>query len=148
MRTVVQRVDRASVSVRGTTVSEIGKGILLLLGVDKEDDEKDAQYIVEKVVNLRIFDDEEGKMNLSVLDIRGELLVVSQFTLLASTKRGRRPDFTQAAPPDMASRLFDYTCSLFEKYLPTKKGIFGERMLINIVNNGPVTIIIDSRCRI
>lgn len=147
MRAVIQRVDKASVIVGREEVSAIGRGILVLLGVHREDEERDARYIVEKIVNLRIFEDEEGKMNLSLLDIGGELLVVSQFTLLASAKRGRRPDFTQAAPPEMAKRLFDFTCSLFEQYAPTKKGIFGEKMLVNIANYGPVTIIIDSKER-
>lgn len=145
MKAVLQRVDKASVRVEGKEVSAIGKGILVLIGVHKDDDERDAHYIVEKTVHLRIFEDEDGKMNLSLLDIGGELLAVSQFTLLASTRRGRRPDFTQSAPPDRARVLFDYVCSLFERYVPTKRGIFGAKMLIEIVNNGPVTIVIDSR---
>ncbi len=145
MRAVVQRVDKASVMVEGKEISAIGKGILVLLGVHRDDDERDARYIVEKIVNLRIFEDEEGKMNLSLLDIGGEILVVSQFTLLASTKRGRRPDFIEAASPQVAENLFAFSCSLFEQYAPTKRGIFGKKMLINLINNGPVTIVIDSR---
>ncbi|MBC7326624.1 D-tyrosyl-tRNA(Tyr) deacylase [bacterium] len=145
MRAVVQRVDNASVVVNGKEVAAIGKGVLVLLGIHKDDSEKDAQYIVEKIVNLRIFENEEGKMNLSLLDIGGEVLLVSQFTLLASTKRGRRPDFTQAAPHDLAKTLFSYSASLFERYAQTKTGIFGEKMLVSLTNNGPVTLIIDSR---
>ena len=145
MRAVIQRVDSASVLVEGELVSSIGKGLLVLLGVEKGDDEKDVQYIVEKIVNLRIFEDESGKMNLSVRDIGGEVLLVSQFTLLASTRRGRRPDFTFAAPPDIAERLFSLSFSLLGNFVPTKKGIFGKKMLIYLVNNGPVTIILDSR---
>lgn len=148
MRAVVQRVDKASVAVGGKEVAAIGKGLLVLLGVHKEDKEEDARYLVEKIVNLRIFEDGEGKMNLSLLDVGGEILLVSQFTLLASTKRGRRPDFTQAAPPKMAEKLFSFSCSLFERYAPTKTGIFGEKMLVSLVNNGPLTIVIDSKEKI
>ncbi|MBC7329138.1 D-tyrosyl-tRNA(Tyr) deacylase [bacterium] len=145
MRAVIQRVDSASVFVEGELVSSIGKGLLVLLGVEKGDSEKDAEYVVDKIVNLRIFEDESGKMNLSVRDIGGEVLLVSQFTLLASTRRGRRPDFTMAAPPEEAECLFALAVSLFQNYIPTKTGIFGRKMLINLVNNGPVTIILDSR---
>lgn len=145
MRAVIQRVDKASVVIRDEEVSAIGKGILVLLGVQKDDSERDARYIVEKIVNLRIFEDGEGKMNLSLLDIQGEILAVSQFTLLASTRRGRRPDFTRAAPPEVARSLFSLCCSLFGQYAKTKTGIFGEKMLVNIANNGPVTIIVDSK---
>jgi D-tyrosyl-tRNA(Tyr) deacylase len=145
MRAVIQRVDSASVFVGGELVSSIGKGLLVLLGVEKGDSEKDVDYVVDKIVNLRIFEDESGKMNLSVRDIGGEVLLVSQFTLLASTKRGRRPDFTMAAPPEEAERLFSLAVSSFQNHIPTKTGIFGKKMLINLLNNGPVTIILDSR---
>jgi D-tyrosyl-tRNA(Tyr) deacylase len=145
MRAVIQRVDSASVFVEGELVSSIGKGLLVLLGVEKGDSEKDVVYVVDKIVNLRIFEDESGKMNLSVRDIGGEVLLVSQFTLLASTKRGRRPDFTMAAPPEEAERLFSLAVSSFQNHIPTKTGIFGKKMLINLLNNGPVTIILDSR---
>jgi D-tyrosyl-tRNA(Tyr) deacylase len=145
MRAVIQRVDSASVFVEGELVSSIGKGLLVLLGVEKGDSEKDVDYVVDKIVNLRIFEDESGKMNLSVRDIGGEVLLVSQFTLLASTKRGRRPDFTMAAPPEEAERLFSLAVSSFQNHIPTKTGIFGKKMLINLLNNGPVTIILDSR---
>jgi D-tyrosyl-tRNA(Tyr) deacylase len=145
MRAVIQRVDSASVFVEGELVSSIGKGLLVLLGVERGDNEKDAEYIVEKIANLRIFEDKSGKMNLSVRDIGGEVLLVSQFTLLASTRRGRRPDFTMAAPPEEAERLFSLASSLFRSFIPTKTGIFGKKMLIHLINNGPVTIILDSR---
>ena len=145
MRAVIQRVDSASVFVEGELVSSIGKGLLVLLGVEKGDSERDVDYVVDKIVNLRIFEDESGKMNLSVRDIGGEVLLVSQFTLLASTKRGRRPDFTMAAPPEEAERLFSLAVSSFQNHIPTKTGIFGKKMLINLLNNGPVTIILDSR---
>jgi D-tyrosyl-tRNA(Tyr) deacylase len=117
----------------------------VFLGVEKGDSEKDVDYVVDKIVNLRIFEDESGKMNLSVRDIGGEVLLVSQFTLLASTKRGRRPDFTMAAPPEEAERLFSLAVSSFHNHIPTKTGIFGKKMLINLLNNGPVTIILDSK---
>ncbi|MGB9877914.1 MAG: D-aminoacyl-tRNA deacylase [bacterium] len=145
MRAVIQRVDSASVYVRNNLVASIGKGLLVLLGVQKEDSEKDVKYIVDKVVNLRIFEDENGKMNFSVKDVGGEVLLVSQFTLLASTRRGRRPDFTSAAPPDVAEGIFQLAFSMLNELVPTKKGIFGEKMLIHLINNGPVTIIVDSR---
>jgi len=145
MRAVIQRVDSASVFVEGELVSSIGKGLLVLLGVERGDNEKDAEYIVEKIANLRIFEDKSGKMNLSVRDIGGEVLLVSQFTLLASARRGRRPDFTMAAPPEEAERLFSLASSLFRSFIPTKTGIFGKKMLIHLINNGPVTIILDSR---
>jgi D-tyrosyl-tRNA(Tyr) deacylase len=145
MRAVIQRVDSASVFVGGELVSSIGKGLLVLLGVEKGDSEKDVDYIVEKIVNLRIFEDESGKMNLSVREVGGEVLLVSQFTLLSSTRRGRRPDFTMAAPPEEAERLFALSFSLLKNFVQTKTGIFGKKMLINLVNNGPVTIILDSR---
>jgi D-tyrosyl-tRNA(Tyr) deacylase len=145
MRAVIQRVDSASVFVEGELVSSIGKGLLVLLGVERGDNEKDAEYIVEKIANLRIFEDKSGKMNFSVRDIGGEVLLVSQFTLLASTRRGRRPDFTMAAPPEEAERLFSLASSLFRSFIPTKTGIFGKKMLIHLINNGPVTIILDSR---
>jgi D-tyrosyl-tRNA(Tyr) deacylase len=145
MRAVIQRVDSASVFVDGELVSSIRKGLLVLLGVEKGDSKKDVDYIVEKIVNLRVFEDENGKMNLSVRDIGGEVLLVSQFTLLASTRRGRRPDFTMSASPNEAERLFALSFSLFQNFIPTKTGIFGKKMLINLLNNGPVTIILDSR---
>ncbi|MGC9004298.1 MAG: D-aminoacyl-tRNA deacylase [bacterium] len=145
MRAVIQRVDSASVYVRNNLVASIGKGLLVLLGVQKEDSEKDVKYIVDKVVNLRIFEDENGKMNFSVKDVGGEVLLVSQFTLLASTRRGRRPDFTSAAPPDVAEGIFQLAFSMLNELVPTKKGIFGEKMLIHLINNGPVTVILDSK---
>ncbi len=145
VRAVIQRVDRASVSVEGKEIASIGKGLLVLLGVSKDDGEEDARYIAYKIKSLRIFEDENGRMNLSVGDVGGEVLLVSQFTLLASTKKGKRPDFTNAAPPERAEELFSLCFSLLREEVPTKTGVFGAKMIVNIVNNGPVTIILDSK---
>lgn len=127
-------------------VGEIGKGLVVLLGVAEGDVEKDADYLVEKVVNLRIFSDAEGKFNLSALDISANLLVISQFTLLADTRKGRRPSFTLAALPDKAKALYSYFINKAEGVgLMVQAGIFGAHMLVKIFNDGPVTIMIDSR---
>jgi len=146
MKAVIQRVDRASVSVDGNEVSRIGEGLLVLLGVEKGDSEKDADYLLDKIIHLRIFEDGEGKMNLSLLDISGELLVVSQFTLLADCRKGRRPSFTDAAEPATATTLYEYM--LFkarEKISRVGQGQFQAMMKVGLVNNGPVTILLDSR---
>lgn len=146
MRSVVQRVDRAKVLIGDQQISEIGQGLLVLLGVEQGDRESDAAYLAEKIMNLRIFEDENGKMNLSLLDIRGEMLVVSQFTLLGDCRRGRRPSFTTAESPDCARMLYDYfVFRTKEKIAHVSEGTFQAMMFIELVNNGPVTMLLDSR---
>ena len=148
MRALIQRVARASASVGGTEVGSIGKGLLVLLGVSREDTEEDARYLVERVVNLRIFPDEEDRFDRSALDLRVELLVISQFTLYADTRRGRRPDFTGAAAPDDAERLYNRAVGLFgDSGLRVETGRFRQHMLVDIQNDGPVTLMIDSADR-
>jgi D-tyrosyl-tRNA(Tyr) deacylase len=145
MRAVIQRVSRARVSVEGEITGEIGKGILVLLGVARADSEKEAVYILEKTLNLRIFEDAEEKMNLSLLDIAGELLVVSQFTLYGDTRRGRRPSFIEAAAPEQASALYEFFVSEARKQIvKVETGRFQAMMDVELVNDGPVTILIDS----
>ena len=145
MRIVLQRVKNASVSVGGERISEIGQGLLLLVGVARGDGEAEADWLAEKVAGLRILGDEEGKMNLSVRDVGGEILAVSQFTLLADTRKGKRPSFIGAAPPEEAERLFDYFCErLGEAGVGSvKTGAFGEMMDVALVNDGPVTIVLE-----
>jgi D-tyrosyl-tRNA(Tyr) deacylase len=141
MRALIQRVSHASVAVDGQVVSEIGKGLLILLGVGHGDGEEGAQFLAEKIANLRIFEDQQGKTNLSVLEVKGEALVVSQFTLYADTRKGRRPSFTDAAPPEVAARLVNRFIELLRGGgVPTQSGEFGEHMLVEIYNDGPVTI--------
>lgn len=141
MRALLQRVTRGSVSVDNQVVSEIGPGLVILLGIGPEDSEEQAEFLTEKISNLRIFEDEAGKVNHSILDTKGEALVVSQFTLYADTSKGRRPSFIYAALPEIANPLVDKFCSLLkEKGVPTKTGIFGANMQVEIINNGPVTI--------
>ena len=145
MRAVLQRVSRASVSVAGETVGEIGKGILVLLGVSVKDNEADAIYLVEKTLNLRIFDDAGGKMNESLLDVKGGLLVVSQFTLFGDSRRGRRPSYIDAARPDEANRLYEFFVSEARKQLDkVETGRFQAMMDVELANDGPVTLLIDS----
>lgn len=146
MRAVIQRVSRASVVINSQLYSAINQGLLVLLGVEKDDSEKDADYIFEKTINLRIFEDEQGKMNLSLLDVAGELMVVSQFTLLGDCIKGRRPSFTRAAEPAAAARLYEYFVSTaVPKVKKLATGIFQEMMEIELVNSGPVTILLNSR---
>jgi D-tyrosyl-tRNA(Tyr) deacylase len=141
MRALVQRVSKASVSVGGETVSGIGPGLLILLGIGHSDGEAQAAFLAAKIATLRIFEDEAGKTNLSVLDVRGEALVVSQFTLYADTRKGRRPSFTDAALPARAEPLVERFIELLRlQGVPTLSGRFGEHMLVEIHNNGPVTI--------
>ncbi|MDD4859401.1 MAG: D-aminoacyl-tRNA deacylase [Dehalococcoidales bacterium] len=146
MKALLQRVSRASVSVNGTEVGRIGRGLAVLVGIANGDTIKDAQYLVPKIAGLRIFEDVAGKFNLSALDIGGELLLVSQFTLLADARKGRRPSFTDAAPPAQAEELFNEFVSLARQTgLKVATGRFQQHMLVEILNDGPVTIMLDSR---
>ncbi|WES97073.1 D-aminoacyl-tRNA deacylase [Chryseobacterium arthrosphaerae] len=145
MKVVIQRVSEASVKVDGKIVGEIGKGLMLLVGIDENDEKPDADWLVQKVLNLRIFGDEDGKLNLSVKDISGEVLCISQFTLIADYKKGNRPSFIKAAKPDKAVPLFDYFKEEMAKSgLKTESGIFGADMKVSLINDGPVTIVMDS----
>ncbi|MBI2954561.1 MAG: D-tyrosyl-tRNA(Tyr) deacylase [Chloroflexi bacterium] len=145
MRAVVQRVTHASVSVDGSTIGEIGKGLVVLLGVGKGDDEATAQKLADKVAMLRIFADEAGKFNLSAVDVSAEVLVVSQFTLYADTRKGRRPSFVEAAPPEAAERLVSRFVGLVANHgLRVQTGKFQAHMLVEIHNDGPVTICLDA----
>jgi len=146
MRAVIQRVDSAKVSVDDREISSIGRGILVLLGVEKGDRKEDADYLIDKVANLRIFEDPDGKMNLSLLEISGSMLVVSQFTLLADCHKGRRPSFGSAAEPELASELYEYFIEeAYNKVGVVKAGKFQAMMKIELINNGPVTILLDSK---
>jgi D-tyrosyl-tRNA(Tyr) deacylase len=146
MRAVVQRVARASVTVEGKVVGAIGPGLAVLLGVGQGDAEKDADYLADKVVNLRVFPDLGGNLNRSVLELRGEILVVSQFTLYGDSRRGRRPGFSDAAAPEHANRLYRYYVDqLRGSGLTVAEGVFGAMMDVELVNQGPVTMLLDSR---
>jgi D-tyrosyl-tRNA(Tyr) deacylase len=146
MRAVIQRVSRAEVRVEGRATGSVGRGLVVLLGVGREDGEEDARLLAEKVAALRIFEDAAGKMNLAVGEVGGGLLVVSQFTLLGDTRKGNRPSFTGAAPPEAAHALYERFCALLrEKGLPVGTGLFRARMEVELVNEGPVTILLDSR---
>lgn len=145
MKVVIQRVSESSVKVDEKIVGEIGKGLMLLVGIDENDEKNDADWLVQKILNLRIFGDENGKMNLSIHDIKGEILCISQFTLIADYKKGNRPSFIKAAKPDKAIPLFDYFKDEISKSgLKTESGIFGADMKISLINDGPVTIVMDS----
>ncbi len=145
MRAVIQRVTRASVSVEGRVAGEIGAGLLVLLGVGRSDNSESAAYLAKKIANLRIFSDQAGKMNLSLLDIGGSALVVSQFTLYGDTRGGRRPSYIQAAPPEEASRLYEELVrSIRDLGVPVETGVFQAHMQVELVNDGPVTILLDS----
>jgi len=144
MRVVLQRVKKASVSVEGRVISQIGAGLVLLVGIKNGDTEDQAKYLAEKCANLRIFEDEAGKLNRSALEVGGEALVVSQFTLYGDTRKGRRPSFIEAAPPEVSQPLFDkFVQYLKDTGLPVQTGVFGAKMLVEILNDGPVTIILD-----
>lgn len=145
MRAVIQRVSRAKVSVENEIIGEIGRGILILLGVAVEDSETDAVYLLEKTVNLRIFEDAEDKMNLSLRDVKGDLLVVSQFTLCGDARKGRRPSFIKAAAPDQANRLYEFFVNEARKQIGrVETGKFQAMMNVELINDGPVTILLDS----
>jgi D-aminoacyl-tRNA deacylase len=146
VRAVVQRVSRSRVTVNGELIGEIGRGLLVLLGVTHDDEASDADYLVDKVVGLRVFDDADGKMNLSLADISGEMLVVSQFTLYADTRRGRRPSFLEAARGEDAVRWYEHFVEKARGSVSkVATGAFGEMMDVELVNDGPVTIILDSK---
>ena len=146
MRAVLQRVTRASVRVGGETVGEVGPGLALLLGVARDDGEEDARYLVEKVLNLRVFDDAEGRMNLSLAETGGALLVVSQFTLYGDVRKGRRPSWIEAAPPEAAEPLYEaFVAAARRQVSRVETGSFRAMMQVELVNDGPVTILLDSR---
>lgn len=147
MKLIIQRVKKSSVEIEGKIKGEIGKGLNILVGVGPDDDFSDVKKSVDKLVNLRIFEDEGGKMNLSLIDIEGEALVISQFTLFADIRKGRRPSFTGAAAPDMAKKLYLEFIGYIEEIIPgrVKTGEFGADMKVEILNDGPVTIILDSK---
>jgi D-aminoacyl-tRNA deacylase len=141
MRVLLQRVSKASVTVDDKVISQIGKGLVVLLGIGHDDGEEQAAFLAEKIANLRIFEDEQGKTNLSVLDVKGETIVVSQFTLYADSRKGRRPSFIDAALPNMAEPLVDRFIQLLRSHgVPTQTGQFGAHMAVEIHNDGPVTI--------
>jgi len=146
MRAVVQRVKKARVEVDGEVVGRIGEGLLVLLGVRRDDTEKDVEYLVEKVLGLRIFEDNEGRMNLSIMEVGREVLAVSQFTLYGDCRRGRRPSFDEAAPPDLAERLYGlFVEGIRKKGVKIQTGRFRALMDVHLINSGPVTILLDSR---
>lgn len=148
MRAVIQRVKKARVTVDNNIVGSINQGFVVLLGVTHEDTLEDIKYLAEKIINLRIFEDEQGKLNLSLVDIQGEILSVSQFTLYADCRKGRRPSFTNAAPPEMANNLYlEFNNYLRELGIKVATGVFQAHMDVELVNNGPVTIILDSKIK-
>lgn len=149
MKIVIQRVSESSVKVDGKIVGEIGTGFMLLCGIDESDENEDADWLVKKILDLRIFGDEEGKLNLSIKDIQGEILCISQFTLIADYKKGNRPSFIKAAKPDKAVPLFEYfKAELKKSGLKIESGIFGANMKVSLINDGPVTIVMDSKTKI
>ena len=145
MRAVVQRVREASVSIGGEAVGSIGQGFLVLLGVHSSDERKDADYIIKKVSGLRVFEDGEGKMNLSLADANGELLIVSQFTLYGDARHGNRPAFIEAALPEKAIPLYEYVVEKLREVFRVETGRFGADMQVSLINDGPVTILLDSK---
>ena len=148
MRALLQRVAHAAVAVEGQEIARIGPGLVILLGIAAGDEETDAQYLADKTVNLRIFADEQSRFNRSALEVGAELLVVSQFTLYADTRKGRRPAFAQAAAPKLARRLYDYAVDRFRAAgLPVATGVFQEYMQVSLQNDGPVTLLLDSADR-
>jgi D-aminoacyl-tRNA deacylase len=146
LKALLQRVTQASVTVDGTIIGKIDQGLVVFLGVAQGDTERDAQFLAQKTAALRIFTDDQGKFNLSLLDIKGEMLIISQFTLLADARKGRRPSFTDAAPPDQAEKLFNsYVEQVRATGLKVETGKFQAHMLVELCNHGPVTIMLDSR---
>ncbi len=146
MRAVVQRVINASVSIDNEVIGKIGKGFVVLLGVGKEDDDNDMKYIADKIMALRVFEDESEKMNLSLRDVEGQLLVISQFTLYGDCRKGRRPSFDSAGNPENAKELYEKMCNYFEKSgIYTQTGKFAADMKVSLINDGPVTLMLDSK---
>lgn len=145
MKVVIQRSKKSSVSVSGKLINKIDKGLCILVGITPEDTDEDINYLVKKIVNLRIFDDEEGVMNKSILDSGGEILLISQFTLMADTSKGNRPSYIGAAKGDVAEPLYEKMLNTLNNYVKTYGGVFGAEMHVNIENDGPITIIIDSK---
>lgn len=146
MRACIQRVKEASVSIENKLIGKVDKGLVILLGITHQDTEKDAQYLANKIVNLRIFEDKSNKFNLSMLDVNGQALIISQFTLYGDCRKGRRPDFTQAASPELAKGLYLKFIEIMKKTgITVAEGEFGAMMLVDIHNDGPVTLIVDSR---
>ena len=146
MKFVIQRVKEASVSVEGETVGKIGKGFMILVGIGSEDTREIADRYIEKMVKMRIFEDSEGKTNLSLADVDGEILMISQFTLYANCRKGNRPSFIDAGGPDMAEDLYEYMLDKTKEYVPVvEKGVFGAEMEVSLVNDGPFTIVLDER---
>ncbi|WP_313098881.1 D-aminoacyl-tRNA deacylase [Epilithonimonas sp.] len=149
MRVVIQRVSEANVKVDNKIVGEIGKGLMLLIGVDESDENTDADWLVKKILDVRVFSDDEGKMNHSVKDINGEILCISQFTLISDYKKGNRPSYIKAARPDKAIPLFEYFKDEIKKSgLKTESGIFGADMKVSLINDGPVTLVFDSKTKL
>lgn len=149
MRVVIQRVSEASVKVDNKIVGEIGKGLMLLIGVDESDENGDADWLVKKILDVRVFSDDEGKMNHSVKDINGEILCISQFTLISDYKKGNRPSYIKAARPEKAIPLFEYFKDEMKKSgLKTESGIFGADMKVSLINDGPVTLVFDSKTKL
>ena len=145
MRAIVQRVTEASVSVEGEIIGKIGKGFMVLLGVADEDTQADMKYIADKIINLRVFEDENEKMNLSLSDVGGELLVISQFTLFGDCRKGRRPSFDKAGKPDFAKKMYEDVCKYFiDCGIKTETGRFAADMKVSLINDGPVTLMLDS----
>lgn len=149
MKAVIQRVKHSSVEVEGETVGKIEKGLMLLIGVDENDETVDADWLVKKILDVRIFSDDEGKMNHSVREINGEILCISQFTLISDYKKGNRPSYIKAAKPDKAIPLFEYFKDEIKKSgLKTESGIFGADMKVSLINDGPVTLVFDSKTKL
>lgn len=145
MKVIIQRVTQASVTIEGTVHGQIDQGLLLLVGVGPDDNSEDMDYAVRKIVNMRIFSDENGKMNKSVQDVAGKILSISQFTLFADTKKGNRPAFTGAAAPDMAKQFYEDFNQALSSFVPVEVGVFGADMKVNLTNDGPVTIVLDTK---